>query len=767
MKSIKLSNYFELVKPTYIYVQVIPHKSIRNYNSSNIAKAVAHTYRAIDKRIKRKQKKIFFETNFKVSYVIDIENNNANFYFVVPKPFLNSIIEKIKEIWSKATINILDHGIKPFSDTADYYELSYKKEDALSLAIDKKSNEPLNSILSVMDIMKDKDRVTLIYNFMPSSQMGWMERHEEIMDKARKKKCLDKEALTPGYLFKISLSATLSIIDGVLDVINDFLGGKVIEERESLYASVMGILEQQKELSTNTHKKKELTILPTQIGVVSHSTDITRKENNVISICQSFRTLDDDNELKYKKSKSKFKIEEYSLNTKSSIFSTEEISNFIQIPGRSLLLQHGIKFIKTEENSVPEELRIGNKRLGDVTFKGEQIKAFLDEDWDIGNCSLSCIGGMGAGKSTFMANYCKDCIDAGEGIILIDFIKSCELSDTIAAITPKEKLVRINLADEKGIQAFAYNEMKINNNMSIYKKLDIASMQSEQMMSLIDSISIGEPLSSSMRRLFNAACTIVSIQGYNSLKNTIECLEDHEKRKFFIENLSCELKDYMEDEIKTLNEINDYSKDGKLIGTKFTKITFILDRIDLLRSNFKLKYMYKSDPEKNIDLKACMNQGKVVLIQMADGDFPTRMQKNILVTYWITKIWLASQLRGMDQKKPNRVNMLVDEIFQAPTALSILEYILVQARKFSLKPVLSMHYIRQVEKIFDALLTSNGSFMLMKGCTEDDYNHFKNKIEGFEYEDLRDMKRHHSLNLVYYSGGYASFISKLPRPIGS
>ena len=81
MKSIKLSNYFELVKPTYIYVQVIPHKSIRNYNSSNIAKAVAHTYRAIDKRIKRKQKKIFFETNFKVSYVIDIENNNANFYF--------------------------------------------------------------------------------------------------------------------------------------------------------------------------------------------------------------------------------------------------------------------------------------------------------------------------------------------------------------------------------------------------------------------------------------------------------------------------------------------------------------------------------------------------------------------------------------------------------------------------------------------------------------------------------------------------------------
>ena len=72
-RSIALDKYFELVKPEYKVIEIISHKSIRNYNSSNIAKNIAYTYRAINKRIRIEQKKLFFETNFKISYCIDIE----------------------------------------------------------------------------------------------------------------------------------------------------------------------------------------------------------------------------------------------------------------------------------------------------------------------------------------------------------------------------------------------------------------------------------------------------------------------------------------------------------------------------------------------------------------------------------------------------------------------------------------------------------------------------------------------------------------------
>lgn len=766
MKSIKLSDYFKLVKPNYVYIKIIPHKSIRNYNSSNIAKAVAHTYRGIDRRIRKEKKKIFFETSFKICYIVDIENGNANFYFLVPKFFVSGIIEKAKEIWSKATVLTLEGGITPFSKEAEHYQVSYKKEDSLSLAIDKKSNEPLNSILSVMDIMKDNDRVTLVYNFMPRSQLGWLQTHDETMDRARKDKCLDKTTMTLGHVLKVATGTLLSIMDGILDVLNDFVGGDKLGETESLYSSIMGVLNQQHKLSTNTHSKKEQTILPTQISVVSSSEDPTRRENNALSVCQSFRTLDEDNELKYSKAKNKCNIEDYSFNTKSSIFSTNECSNFLQIPGRLLLMQHGIKFIKTEETVIPKVLRERTKRLGESTYKGNEVEAFLDNDWDFGNCGLIPIGGMGAGKTTFISNYVRDCIEADEGVIVIDFIKNCELSEDIAKITPKDKLIKINLAKESDIQSFAYNEMKITSDMTVFKKLDLASMQSDQLMNLIDGVSTGDPLSSGMRRLFNSASTVVSVQGLSSLKNTIECLENYKKRAEYINNLSQLLRDNLEEEISTLSELDEYNKMGELVGTKSSKISFILDRVDLLRSNFKLKYMYKANSDNNIDFVQCMDENKVVLIQMRDGDFPTKLQKNILVTYFITKIWLASQIRGMTQLKPSRCNLIIDEIFQAPTAMNVLEYILTQARKFSLKPILSLHYIRQVEKIFESLLTSNASFMMLKGCTEDDFNHFKSKLdEQFTYDDLKDMKRYHSLNLICHSEGYSSFITKLPPPI--
>ena len=89
MKSIKISDYFELRKPTYKYIQIIPHKSIRNYNSNNIAKAIANTYRSINRRIYREKKKLIIEYEFKISYIVDIDNNNTNFYFIVPTFFLN------------------------------------------------------------------------------------------------------------------------------------------------------------------------------------------------------------------------------------------------------------------------------------------------------------------------------------------------------------------------------------------------------------------------------------------------------------------------------------------------------------------------------------------------------------------------------------------------------------------------------------------------------------------------------------------------------
>lgn len=762
-KTIKLTDYFELRKPTYTTIKIIPHKSIRNYTSSNIAKAISHTYRSINKKIYREQKKLIIETNFKISYVIDIEDNNSSFYFIVPKPLLNIILEKIKEIWSKATIEVIEEGIKAFSTSSEMYSLSYKKEDSLSLLVDRKSNEPLNSILNVIDIMKDEDRITIIYNFMPCSQLGWIDRYTETMQKIKEKKCIDKSNITFEYAIKKSISVVMSTLDAIVDVFNDFTGGKTNNNKESLFASILGIMEQQNGLSANTKKKKESTILNTQIAVVTDSNDDTRRSNNALSVCQSYRAIDEDNELIYKKSKKVANIYDYDFNVDCNILSSEEVGSLIQIPGKMLLSQFGIRHIKTEESKVPIKLQTGIKNLGSVKFKGSSTKAYLENDYNNGNLPLTLIGSQGGGKTTFIKNYVRDCIQANEGAIVIDFIKGCELSEDIKKFTPLDRLVEIDLSNQLDIQGLGYNEIVINKDMDTFTRLNLASMQSKQVISFIDSISIGDPLSSRMRRFLNASATVVFVQGFNSVKNVVECLEDWEKRERYIDGLDEELREQLEEEIRTLEEINEHDKKtGDIIGTRESKIEHILDRVSMLREDFKLKYMYNKTLDNNINLEDCMREGKIVLFKMKESEFSSKMIKNIMVTYLISKVWLASQLRGSKEDMPLRCNIVVDEVFQAPTCMDNLEYILPQSRKFGAKFVFSTQYVKQLDKIFDTLEASGSSFMMLTGSTEADFNRFKNKLEGYEYDDLFNLEKFHSLNLISYSEGYASFISKLP-----
>lgn len=776
---ISLEKWFELVKPSYVYLKITPDKSIRNYNSVNIAKAIKHTYRAITKKIKFEQKKLWVQTSFKVSYIIDIKNGNVDFYFLVPECFLPVLQEKVREIWSKATLSI-EENIEEINKNADCYQVYCKKEDALSLNVDRKNNEPLNSILTVMEIMKNDDRVTIVYNFLPRNNFGWDKQYKDTMEKYRLKQPLDNHKLNMKYAIKSFLCLLIITLDCVTDSICEFVGADIKKGDNALAftEALATALSNNEELSVSTKKKKTASILDTQIAVISESNDSTRKENNAISVCHAFSSLDEKggNELIYNKIKEKFNIYKYRFDgIRTNNFSCEEASNCILIPGRSLLRSFNINHIKVNEVVIPKELQSGKKRLGCVTYKGNKIESFLEDEYNVGNLPMILIGAMGGGKSTFMGNYAKDCCESGESVIGLDYIKNCELSDTIKKYVPNDRLIEIDLANSEQVQGLGFNEVSIKSNMKAFDKIKLANIQSQQIMALIDSISVGDPLSSRMRRFLNAAANVSFVTGETSVKSVVRILEDYKYRKTILDKLDDELKALLEDDINVLGELNEWSKVSKadsekgevseIIGTRESKIEHILDRVSMLREDFKLKYMYNKSLDNNINLVDCMEQGKIVLIKMRESDFPSKMSKNILATYWISKIWLASQLRGEKHDKPMRTNVLVDEIFQAPTCMSTLEYILPQSRKFGCKFVFTTQYIRQLNKIFDTLEASGSSYMLLKGCLEDDFNHFKSKLDDFDFEDLRDMKQFDSLNLIYYSGGYASFISKLPKPL--
>ena len=772
MKSLKVSKYFELVKPTYTYIKITPDKSIRNYNSSNVAKAIAHTYKSIDRRIRREQKKIFFETDFKIAYIVDIYSSNANFYFMIPKPFASVIVEKIKEIWPRATIEEVEI-IKEHSKEALCYQLTYKKEDALSLQVDKKSNEPLNSILSVIDIMKEDDRVTIIYNFLPRNQFGWLKQYHDTMDKIKEHKPIDREKVTPAYIAKVALTTVMSILDSIVEVMNDFLGNKQKQKHISLLEAVATVLEQDKELSAATKKKREQTIIDTQIVVLSEGKDRTRQENNILSVCQSYRVLDEDNELTYKRVKKEFILEDYRFkNIDINTISSDEAQNFIQIPGRSLLRQFNLKHVKTTENPVPKEIQSGYISLGSVKFKGEKQGSYIEDDYDKGSLPLVEIGAQGAGKSTFMANYYRFANTRKEGGVLIDFIKNCEMSEEVIRYLPKDDMIVLDYTKEECMQGFSFNEFKVGPEMGTFEKLNLTNLQAQQILTFVDSINQEQTLQARMRKYLSSAANVVFATGENSLKEVVNCLEDNIARADYIAKLSPEEKEFLMEEIKALSELDEYSKVTKdnpiatVIGTRNDRVDGILDRISLLREDFKLKYMFNKGSKGNIDFAEELENGKVIIIRMPQDSFK-KHAKNVIVTFLLSKIWVATELRGKLNKKPKPTHISIDEIFQCKTAMKMLanDEILPQTRKFGCKFIFSCQYTEQIEILIDTLIGAGASFMLMTGTSEKDFKLFESKLEGFEYEDLRDMEQYSSLNLIYYSGGYASFISKLPPPI--
>lgn len=759
-KHMTLEQYFKTIHPVYSTLQITPHSSIRNYNSAMIGKMITTMYKAINKRIYIEEKRFVVETKVKCSYVIDVYKNEVKFYFIVPQQYMYIAIEKISSVWDKATIEECAE-IPPFTHkNVSNYQLNYTKLDAFSLAIDKKSNYPLNNILNVIDIMEESDRITVIYNFIPCSQYGWNTKCEKAHKKLKEGTSIKKQVTGISALGMVFFEI-LDLIDKVLE---NLLGGKLNKDF-NIVADLSEVLRNtEKQVSQNTKNKRHSMSIATQIGVISCSDNVTRLSNNAISVCQSYQDIGEDNELEYEKILSNKALNMYTTKFdgfRTNKVSTEECQNFIQLPARELLERHRISHVNVTETNVPEQLQSGYMWVGKNTCKGNTIDTYMSDEPNINNLPLIPMGQMGAGKTTLLGGVANNIVEKrNEGVIVIDFIKKCELSDYISRHTPKNRLIDIDLSIPEQRQAFCYNEIDVSKCETIDDIVDAASLLSQEAIRLIDGVNTeGEPLKPKMRRYLSSACNVVFTYPNTTLKDVVQCLEDHERRHGYIERLGDELRIALDEEVNNLLAL-DEKKNGTIIDTKDGKIEGVLDRINLLKEDSKLKYMFNMSPKNNINFVDAMNQGKVVLIRMPQAKF-SRHHRNILTTFFISKVWLACTIRGDTQDKPLRNHLIVDEIFDAPTSFNVLQDMLVQVRKFQLKLIFSVHYLSQIEPIREALKASGASYMLLQGTDKKNYKELESELQPFTVDDLLNLKQYHSLNLIKYSKGYAKFIGDL------
>ena len=520
----------------------------------------------------------------------------------------------------------------------------------------------------------------------------------------------------------------------------------------------------------DTKHKRDSQVVDTQILCFSESNNKLREYNTATSLCQSFECLTGDNELTYKKYKKKFNALDTRINGADNLLiQTKEGQNLISLPGRELLEEYKvIEHTNVLEIQVPKTLQHGYICIGTSEYKKTFTKAYLRDNYDQGNFPLVLIGEQGSGKTTFICNYSHDIQSRNEGAIVLDFIKNCELSSSIERNTPSDKLIVLDMSDIYQVQGFGYNELKPKSN-NYLDLLDIANRKSLYIQMLVDALNVGgDPLSSSMDRYLSAASNVVFLNANASFKDVVRCLNDYEYRERCINEVPKKLVNILDDEISALKELNEYTKDSNVvIGTRSVKVDGINHRINLLKKDLRLKMMFNKNCSENIDLVKAMDEGKIILVKMPQEYFATPYSKNVIVTYWLTKVWCATLVRGTIQKQPKRFHVVIDEIFQAKTAMLMLrdQETLPQTRKFGIKYVLSAQYLGQINAIDQTLRSAGASIMLMKGSGKSNFNEFKDELAPYTLEDLEALPQYSSLNLINYEEGRAKFITKLPKPL--
>ena len=753
-KSMKLNDYVKVIKNEYVTVQIIPAKSNRNNNTDAIAQIINKMYLKANQLIIRENKKLIISTQAKVSYYIHITKDKVEFYFIIPKIHITKFKTKFIEVWKNVEVKEVDR-IPVDLNKGTKWQLNYKYNDSLSLDVDKRSNDLLNANLSTLEVMETGESIGIFYNFIPTSEREinyFQVNHSDIINKYKNGNNL-KKSKNIGDILILSIRFLIGFID-------DFISS--MQKNLDSNRKVVGI---KRDPTPATIKKATKDIIKTQIIISSQSNSRSREQTLLNSVSNSYRSISNDNELIPKEIKKNIDIYKTCIdNVGVNYATTEEAQNFISIAGRELIEQYNvIDHNKILELKIPNCLEHGEIRIGTVKCKDTIQEAYYSTDKQISRLGRVLLGAMGSGKDYYMVNMAKDIIKADRGLIVIDYIDKCQLSDNIKAITPADKLLEIDCSNINQLQTFSYNELKISDDMDIYTKISIAMQKAQQLQILLDAINDdNSKLTPRMLRYLYAGATVVFFNNSNaSFKNVIDVLLDPAKRENIINSLSVESKEILIDEIDDLKELTKKDKKGNMENVD-NKIDGIIDRISWLKTNFYTKLAFTKDSKDNIDFIEAINQNKVILIKIPEKTFNSKMIRNVLATFYLSKIWLSKQLGATESK----TELFINEIHQSYNCQLLMEDILVECRKFNLVPTLALHYLGQcTNKLKNSILASGASFLLIAGCDVKAFTELKAHFEKYGYSeaDLVELERYNALCLIKNEeSNYSAFVSKLP-----
>ena len=699
-----------------------------------------------------KEGRLVYIPTHPIYYEVLYSGKMVSFNYAIPTKFVDTLTNKINGVYKTATVKKIPDYFLGFADKK-YAEYKQKEHFMFSLNVDYRANGFTENLITMVNNVAGDDKLLLQIGLVPLDE-EWKTAWNTAYEKYKNGKTITVNNSLP----LIVLDKVIDFSDSLMHVIDMFVG--VAEDVEKQKPKT--VVDMDRRLYQHmTRKKVTLDGFKLQIRLFCDNPERTYYYGKLFS--GIFKLLDGDQSIKFegcenlKGDKRTFDFQIY-----KNIYSTKEVSYFMQLPNRRMQLdfKRYVRSVNNRETAVPEQLRKGTIPIGDVVYRGETSTAYWWNDKNVLSLPKLIVGGQGAGKTDYTKWFALYANKQKDGVVWFDYIEDCNVTEQM--YERLDNCIKINIATDYNKFALAYPELQPDSD-DVKQRVGVAQALSDQTENLINSLTTTtstDPLSLAMSRYLTAACKIVYIHNGTKVSDVVKVLTNHVVRARYV-GMALESGCFKNEDIEIVDMVGltEYDKDGLAQGTKDSKIDRVLDRINILQKNIYLRGMMNAEINYDYNFSKWMDEGKAVLIQIPEDTFSSKQIKDTLVTYVMSRIWLAT----LHRKQRDKVcHVLIDEIHQLPTCRDWLSKIVTEGRKFGIGFFITAHYLKQFGVLLDAIKSASTSYMVLAGAEKESFNLLKEELAPFEVDELMEMEPFTSMNRISIKNEYVTFISKLP-----
>ena len=819
-----LQNNTLVTKDKLVTYKITPDVRVNNSKNEIITSTFAHLFKPPMTRFSIKD--MSYALPNRVYFTIVLENKdkqdednskdkpirkkskkqNVGFYLSFPQEFHDLVMGKVSTCWKNVGLDKVDDNsflIAPIKDTVAG-EMVLKDYNFKSISTSTSNSSHLDSLFQLMRSMNEQDKVIINMAIEPIPRDDWMyivkgetEKEEngipkfsaESMKDFILKKGLDGLVqLLDVYLeFKL---IPLNIVLGLIDQSPDSVSiepskrtptrGKKGKQNKEIPRPRDNFEDRSYKSPSNrssggSSMKKNSEVCKCKITILSASSSKTRAYTNLLSVSETFKELNDDNEFIMKEISERFlrkrviDIRRFNVAPDNNcILSSKEIATLLQLPKGEIQKEYHTEAITDMEGDISRELLQGEFPVAVSSKRGKEFIVYRSQDKSVRCYPMIMCGSANMGKTTFLMRVAYQNFLVGDSNLVIDTIQDCKVAQACKEHIPDNMRVDIDVmeSNEDNIPSFSFNEIsnKITEDMKPFKRLRLASKISTQVISLISNISSDTALSDAMIRYLHSACVITFIKPLATIQDAIDVLRIPEKRDVAIEyaktthcfdgddsyfyNLE-QLDKYEKAKRKVMNENGEEVEEAYLRRVNNdTAIVGINNRMTQLESDPYFKKMLAQRPNPNEDFLKFIDEGKTINISIPQNieGFEQQSLRDVVALYYFSRIWLAVQSR-VDNDNARPCHVLLDELYTIPGTITLIKNHVTEFRRHRLGLVTSCHNFRQFGEGFEQIESANANFFLFSSVEKKSFDLLKERLQPYTYDDVTALKPHHALIL--------------------